>query len=103
MTVNHHLQFHPISSNIEDIDYSLSTREEILALLPENLVKAQQQMKTQADSPSYSYEFLVGDWVYLKLQFFCQQSIAQRKYHSYLDFIVSHLEYYKDKLSCLQT
>lgn len=56
------------SSNIEAIDITLSTREEIFAFLHENMLKAQKQMKEQEDNHRTFYEFQPDDWVFLKLQ-----------------------------------
>lgn len=46
------------SSNVEALDYTLSTREEILTLLRQNLLKAQERMNTQADSNITDYGFI---------------------------------------------
>lgn len=67
------------TSNIEALDLTLSTREEVLTLLCENLQKAQENMKRQADSHRTGIELNERDLVYLKLQPFRQSSLAQRK------------------------
>jgi hypothetical protein len=47
-------------------------------LIRQNLLRAQQRMKTQADKNRQERQFSVGDWVYLKLQPFVQHSITRR-------------------------
>lgn len=56
------------SSNIEAIDSTWITRDEILDFLRENLSKAQDNMKQQTNIHRRNYEFNTGDWVYLKIQ-----------------------------------
>jgi hypothetical protein len=46
-------------------------------LIRQNLLQAQQRMKTQADKNRQEHQFSVGDWVYLKLQPFVQHSITR--------------------------
>ena len=53
-------------------------RQQFLQLLKDNLATAQARMKFFADKKRTEREFLVGDWVYLKLQPYRQTSIALR-------------------------
>ena len=53
-------------------------RDEILKLLKENLVTAQHRMKLNVDRHRRELEFMVGDYVYLRLQPFRQMSIRTR-------------------------
>lgn len=53
-------------------------RVQIQQLLKDNLLKAQQRMKWFADLHRSDRQFQVGDWVYLKLQPYKQQSVAIR-------------------------
>lgn len=69
------------SSNIETIDATLTTRNEILEFLLENLSKAQDNMKLQADIHRRHHEFNTRDLVYLKLQPYRQQSAVQWPTH----------------------
>lgn len=57
----------------------LQERDKVLALLKENLSKAQQTMKKFADSKRRVLEFQVGDHVLVKLQPYRQHSIALRR------------------------
>lgn len=59
-------------SKLEALDSTLSTREEMLALLRQNLLKAQENMKRFEDAHMTFREFSEGDCVYLKLQPFHQ-------------------------------
>lgn len=54
-------------------------RHQFLQLLKDNLATAQARMKFFADKKRTEREFLVGDWVYLKLQPYRQTSIALRR------------------------
>jgi ribosomal protein L21E len=49
--------------------------------IQQNLHRAQQRMKAQADKHRMEREFTVGDWVYLKLQPHVQQSVQRRHNH----------------------
>jgi ribosomal protein L21E len=65
-------------SNIPDLAAWLHEREVIRDLLRQQLLRAQQRMKQQADKHRSEREFAVGDSVYLKLQPYVQTSIARR-------------------------
>lgn len=56
----------------------LQQRANVLSSLKEHLEKAQNRMKFFADRKRSDREFQVGDWVYLKLQPYKQQSVAIR-------------------------
>ena len=47
-------------------------------LIREHLLRAQMRMKDQADLKRSEHSFSVGDWVYMKLQPFVQQSVVTR-------------------------
>ena len=81
--------YKPINNNplmagdttIEAVDYTIRTREEIATILHKNLRKAQGRMQLYANKNRTNKEFVVGDWVYLKLQPFKQQSIPNSAFH----------------------
>ena len=60
------------------MDSILNSRQHILTLLKQNLVDAQARMKRQSDLHKTERVFKVGDWVYLRLQPYKQQSTAYR-------------------------
>ena len=55
----------------------MASRDEILAELKDNLLLTQQQMKHYADRRRREVSYAVGDWVFLKLQPYCMQSLAR--------------------------
>lgn len=57
----------------------MSTRAQILEVLKQNLIIAQERMKFQADKRRSERLFEVGDWVYLRLQPYRQQYLTHRK------------------------
>jgi hypothetical protein len=48
------------------------------AVIQQNLLRAQQRMKAQADKHRQEREFDVGDWVYMKLQPYAQMPVHRR-------------------------
>lgn len=60
---------------------ALSSRDNTLLLLKENLKVARDRMKTYVDLHRTEREFQVGDFVYLQIQPYRQISIAQRRPH----------------------
>lgn len=67
--------------SVPDLDQWLQDREAMASLIRNNLLRAQQRMKAQADKNRQERSFEVGDWVYLKLQPFIQTSVARRSNH----------------------
>ncbi|KAF5468680.1 hypothetical protein F2P56_012817 [Juglans regia] len=61
------------------VDEVLRTRDQILSTLKSNLAAAQERMKCQADKKRTEREFAIGDWVYLRLQPYRQQSLMVRR------------------------
>ena len=75
-----HLPYFPGLSLVNEVDLQLQAREEMLQLLKHHLARAQARMKAQADRHRVDKQFAVGDWVYLKLQPYRQNSLADRQY-----------------------
>ena len=50
-------------------------------LIREHLLRAQQRMKAQEDKHRSDRQFAVGEWAYLKLQPYVQQSVVRRSNH----------------------
>lgn len=65
------------SPSIEASSY-IQNRAEVVQMIKENLLKAQERMKYFADLKRVDREFAVGDEVYLKLQPFRQNSVVLR-------------------------
>jgi len=61
------------------VDVHLQDRNQLINMLRDHLHLAQNRMKHQADKLRTEREFLVNDWVYLRLQPYRQKTIALRK------------------------
>lgn len=68
----------PDAVSLPDLDAWLSDRAMLSNLIQQQLVRAQQRMKAQADQHRSEWEFKVGDSVYLKLQPYIQTSVASQ-------------------------
>ncbi|GKE22302.1 retrotransposon-related protein [Tanacetum coccineum] len=68
-------------SRVDLVDKTLVAKEKAINMLKFNLDKAQNRMKVQADKHRSEREFLVGDWVYLKLQPYRRLTIRKGKQH----------------------
>ncbi|GJY18603.1 putative mitochondrial protein [Tanacetum coccineum] len=68
-------------SKVESVDISLKTREEAVDVYKFHLKRDHDRMKSQADKHRTDREFVVGDWVYLKLQPHRQVTIRKGKQH----------------------
>jgi len=64
--------------SVPDLEAWLQERELLSRLINQQLLRAQQRMKHQADKHRSERIFSVGDRVYLKLQPYIQTSIANR-------------------------
>jgi hypothetical protein len=62
--------------SVPDLEQWLKERELLSQLIKQQLLRAQQRMKTQADKNRTEREFAEGDSVFLKLQPYVQTSIA---------------------------
>lgn len=59
----------------------LQDRDAMLHQVRMHLQRAQERMKRQADKGRTERVFQVGDWVFLKLQSYCQSSVTERLNH----------------------
>ena len=63
---------------MEAVAQELEEKDETLRQLHYNLESAQHRMKKQVDLKCRDYSFNMGDWIYLKLRPYHQQSVACR-------------------------
>ncbi|KAL8119793.1 hypothetical protein AgCh_017055 [Apium graveolens] len=63
---------------VDAVDRSIQRREHMIADLRSHLLKAQDRMKSQADKHRSDIQFVVGSWVWLKLQAYKQHSVQKR-------------------------
>ena len=68
----------PGTTRVDALDSLLRQRQAILDTLKVHLATAQARMKSQADKHKQERSFAVGDWVFLRLQPYRQQSLASK-------------------------
>ncbi|GJU29374.1 ty3-gypsy retrotransposon protein [Tanacetum coccineum] len=68
-------------SSVELVDRNLQAREQVITMLKFHLKAAQDRMKTYTDKKRSEREFVVGDWVYLKLQPYRKLTLRIHKQH----------------------
>lgn len=69
------------SSTVEAVDHLLSTRQDLWASLTTRLHKMLLAMKAQADNKHRNVLYMVGDWVYVKLQPYRQTSFSHTSFN----------------------
>ena len=73
-----HLPYLPGESKVAVVARSLQERENMLLLLKFHLMRAQHRMKLFVDQHHTEKELAIGDYVYVKLQPYRQQSVVLR-------------------------
>ncbi|RVX07116.1 Transposon Ty3-I Gag-Pol polyprotein [Vitis vinifera] len=72
------LSYVPGTSKVEAVDNMLQARDKVVKDLRCQLQQAQARMKTAYDQGRVEREFVVGDWVYLRLRPYRQTSLSLR-------------------------
>ncbi|MCI15589.1 hypothetical protein A2U01_0036727, partial [Trifolium medium] len=65
-------------TRVEAVQRELQDRDEAIRQLREQLLKAQNRMKAQADTHRIERSFEIGEWVFVKLRAHRQQSVVTR-------------------------
>jgi len=63
------------TSNVDAVEDTLQTRDEVFATIRKKLLKAQATMKHTTDTKRREIEYQIGDWVLVKLRPFRQKSV----------------------------
>jgi hypothetical protein len=71
----------PGSTPLQAVDATLTNRDEILQILKHKLLKAQATMKEYADQHRTPHQFKIGDFVFVKLRPYRQNSVLGRRFH----------------------
>ena len=73
------IRYEPAVTDIPAVQQQSQERYEILGQLKHNLTRAQHRMKQKADTKRRDIAFQVGEYVFVKLQPYRQNSVALRK------------------------
>ena len=73
-----HLPYLAEETRVHTVAKCLEDREKMLLILKFHLLRAQHRMKQLADKHRSERSFEIGDWVFLKLQPYRQQSVVNR-------------------------
>lgn len=84
------------ASVVEEVDKELQERDDLLRQLEENLNKASNRMKLQADKKRQDCELEFGDWVYLRLQPYRQSSLFGEAIKSLPNGSLGHTKLFKE-------
>ena len=71
----------PLKGNtkVQVVEDHIGNQQEVLKLLKDNLVMAQNRMTQQANQQRSEREFEVGDWVFMRLQPYKHMSLKKKK------------------------
>lgn len=75
-----HIPYFKATSLVHNVDSCLVTRDAMIEVLKHHLNRAQHRMKTQHDRHRSERKFNIGDWVYLKLQPYLQNTLRDRQF-----------------------
>eukprot|EP00253_Pinus_taeda_P018804 PITA_18804 len=67
------------NSKVQAVEHHIEHQQQVLQLLKDTLVLAQNRMKQQVDQHRIERSFDVGDWVFLRLQPYKEMSLKQAK------------------------
>ena len=84
------LDYIPSTTSVEVVDDHLQKRQQIMSLLKQNLLLAQERMKVQVDRHRVERSFVDGEWVYVKLQPYRQWSLKPNALSKLSPFQVLH-------------
>jgi hypothetical protein len=76
-----------------ELEQWMKERELLTRLIQQQLQRAQQRMKAQADKNRSERSFQIGDMVYMKLQPYVQSSVVTERIRSSLSGIMGHSGY----------
>lgn len=79
--------------SVPDLEAWLSRRQEMTEILRQQLLRVQQRMKSQADKHRSERSFVVGEWVWLRLQPYVQTSVAARSNHNCPSATLGHMKF----------
>ncbi|CAM8878468.1 unnamed protein product [Rhodiola kirilowii] len=71
-------EYTPGMSAVASVDLLLTQRSQLMTQLRDNLIRARHRMIQQANKHRRDVEFQVGDWVFVKLQPYRQNTLRQR-------------------------
>ena len=75
-----HIPYFRGDSSVHDVNESLLAQGAMMDVLKHHLGRAQKRMKQQHDRHRSDRQFALGDWVYLKLQPYRQNTLRDRQF-----------------------